>query len=101
MRLIDADKAEKAIKEEANAEYCQENYSVCNGLKIAQQLVKDAETVDAVEVVRCKDCIYYDENIQYTEDGVRYCDCINHNRWEKEDWFCGDGERKNDAGGID
>ena len=58
MRLIDADQAEKAIKEEANEEYCMENYSVFNGLKIAQQLVKDAETIDAVPVVRCGECIH-------------------------------------------
>lgn len=53
------------------------------------------QILERQELVRCKYCIYYDEIIQYTEDGVRYCDCIYHNKWRTEDYFCADGERKN------
>lgn len=38
-------------------------------------------TVDAVEVVRCGDCKYYETELCENQD--------NH-----EDWFCADGERK-------
>lgn len=49
----------------------------------------NAPTVDAVEVVRCKDCIYH-------ENGC----CINSESYDdtryRPDYFCADGERRND-----
>ena len=49
----------------------------------------DAPTVDAVEVVRCKDCAY---NV--------YGDCdfseLNDPHYDPY-WFCSDGERLNDS----
>jgi hypothetical protein len=46
-------------------------------------------TVDAVEVVRCKDCKHQDE----------YGDCDIHDDWftRKPDSFCCYGERKSDG----
>ena len=41
------------------------------------------------ELVRCKDCKYHDE-----EDGTNLCDCDNR----PDDWFCADGERRDDNG---
>ena len=41
------------------------------------------EAVDAVPVVRCKDCKYFKTRLCENED--------NH-----DDWFCADGERKED-----
>ncbi len=43
-------------------------------------------TVDAVEVVRCRDCQHY-MTIHCTCDGC----CIS------DDWYCADGERKGDG----
>jgi hypothetical protein len=43
-------------------------------------------TVDAVPVVRCKDCKYY-MTIHCTCDGC----CIS------DDWYCADGERKDNG----
>lgn len=43
-------------------------------------------TVDAVEVVRCKDCKHY-MTIHCTCDGC----CIS------DDWYCADGERKDNV----
>ena len=40
-----------------------------------------APTVDAVEVVRCKDCKYFKTRLCENEDNY-------------DDWFCADGERK-------
>lgn len=42
-------------------------------------------TVDAVPVVRCKDCKHAEED----------CEIAFH-FGEKDDWFCADGERKGD-----
>lgn len=51
-------------------------------------------TVDAVPVVRCKDCRYAED---YYHDGSIYC-CIPGKpmRWHDDDpeWYCADGERK-------
>ena len=62
MRLIDADalysETEKKIK--ANNE-CR--MAVVDGEFL--DLINDADTVDAVEVVRCKDCMFYDSDISY------------------------------------
>lgn len=44
-------------------------------------MVKARKTIDAVEVVRCKDCKYFKTLLCQNED--------NH-----ENWFCADGERK-------
>ena len=47
-------------------------------------------TVDAVEVVRCKDCIHYWKN--ETSDDVAVCLAS-----PKDDAFCSEGERREDA----
>ena len=44
---------------------------------------------DAVEVIRCKDCIFHTDE----EPGMVYCPGILGN-WVNDDWYCADGERK-------
>ena len=43
--------------------------------------IKEQSTIDAVEVVRCKDCMYFKTRLCENEDNY-------------DDWFCADGERK-------
>lgn len=45
-------------------------------------------TVDAVEVVRCKDCIYWEQDVIF-QDGW----CRGKHQGNPY-WFCADGERK-------
>ena len=40
------------------------------------------------EIVRCKDCKYQ------VDRGRRFKECDKHFLWAKDDWFCADGERK-------
>ena len=54
---------------------------ICDLLDSLQQM----EVVDAVPVVRCKDCKYFKTRLCENED--------NH-----DDWFCADGERKDGDG---
>ena len=68
-RLIDAD----ALIDEANSDGA---YGYVDAKQIA-----DAPTVDAVPVVRCKDCKYFKTRLCENEDNY-------------DDWFCADGERK-------
>ena len=58
------------------------------GLILAETVDK-APTVDAVPVVRCKDCKYHEDE----EIGMVYCPNALGG-WVGENWFCADGERK-------
>lgn len=51
-----------------------------------KELIDKMPTIDAVEVVRCKDCKYWWANGDYTKNYMCACD--------REDFFCPDGERK-------
>ena len=77
MRLIDAD----ALIKEA--------YGYVDAKQIA-----DAPTIDAVPAVRCKDCLYSTERYGHMAciHGVSY-----RNTWNKPDFFCAYGERKEGA----
>ena len=64
------------------------------GLDKAQRVILDAPVADVVEVVRCKDCLYSRERYGHLEciHGVSY-----RNTWNKPDFFCAYGERKEGA----
>ena len=52
----------------------------CTALSVLEEL-DAAPTIDAVPVVRCKDCKYFKTRLCENEDNY-------------DDWFCADGERK-------
>ena len=54
------------------------------GWNSAIEILQEAPTIDAVPVVRCKDCVWCDEH--------GYCD-KNEMFVENREWFCADGER--------
>ena len=84
MRLIDADELKgKAIADPDDGEY----FVYC-------QDIDEAPTVDAVPVVRCKDCKYYKPD-EY-ECG---CDFAGGLPYVKAGDFCSYGERKVDENG--
>ena len=92
MRLIDADAFKSFLCKCCNILHSEEpcEPSDCNVLAV----IDEQPTVDAVEVVRCKDCVYYRE-----EDllcvGVS-CVGDSHANWYPED-FCSYGERKDNG----
>ena len=99
MRLIDADRLNKPIyAEEDNITGSGMSYDeICgynDGIDIAWNKIDQAPTIDAVPVVRCKDCIRrYDTDecpMCYLSEG-KYCEYTNGN------WFCYRGERKEGA----
>ena len=59
----------------------------------AFKAVYKAPSVDAVEVVRCKDCKYYTSLV--CGEGVGWCDRLEVARMEMR--YCSDGERKEDS----
>ena len=77
-RLIDADALKtKAIRCETFKLYDAPIFLKAVGTKE----IDKAPTIDAVPVVRCKDCKYFKTRL-----------CENENN--HDDWFCADGERK-------
>lgn len=86
MRLIDADALTKEIKMDIEDVGLQE--------RMIFHRINDAPTIDAVPVVRCKDCKY--AHMTYSGE-CKYCDM-----WKEDgealyldgDFFCAYGERK-------
>ena len=74
-RLIDADAAKLTANDYVMFR-CQ-----LGGLVDVVEFLNDMPTVDAVPVVRCKDCKYFKTRLCENEDNY-------------DDWFCADGERK-------
>jgi hypothetical protein len=59
-----------------------------------KELLADVPTVDAVEVVRCKDCVFYEKGKDYHP----YCNHPSDGLAEvSEYYYCWYGERKTDA----
>jgi hypothetical protein len=96
MRLIDADDLAAKIMMEA-PDLMDGGSSITKAFILAMVKTRSVTpTIDAVQVVRCKDCKYWSESEIY-----RYRVC---NRWKHQisnfatspDWFCRDGKRKSD-----
>ena len=103
MRLIDAD--QMAVDE--SEAYMSAQVQITDDLnwlvnfsahsKI-QKLIADTPTVDAVPVVRCKDCMHY-LIVDEFEGGKRYMCKVNHFSYINSDGdmhYCSYGERKED-----
>ena len=56
-----------------------------------QQAVDEQQTIDAVPVVRCRECKYRFKNNGHDKSG---CPIIDANIWMDDDDFCSHGERK-------
>ena len=87
-RLIDADRAMEIVRNQGIAHpnaYHLTNY--------ATLILRESPTVDAVEVVRCRECKWWHE-----DDDVGYCDNPDGlDNYAKPDEFCSYGERKEGA----
>lgn len=73
MRMIDAD---------ALCNFIKQRWGDCKESRLFCMVINKSPTVDAVPVVRCKDCKY--NNHCFTQEFV----------FDKNTWFCADGERK-------
>lgn len=67
-------------------------------MKLLNAFADQPPLTDAIEVVRCKDCKWY-EIYQLKKDGtddLRYKPsyCVNLAFHASPDWFCADGERR-------
>ena len=88
-RLIDADRALEIVRNRGIAHpnaYHLTNY--------ATLILREAPTVDAVDVVRCRECKYRFKNNGHSKAG---CPIIDAHIWMDDDDFCSHGERKDGA----
>jgi len=81
MRLIDADALADALFEQ------RKNYP-----QWVANTIGEMPVIDAVQIVRCKDCIHWDEG--HTEECDNSDSTCYHNGRCKPDWYCADGEAK-------
>ena len=96
MRLIDIDPINKDLTLKKRVltakygEYAAEDGSYMSWREIFE-LVNRQPEADAVKVVRCKDCRWYDK--------VDWCNKLRISgvKAVEETWFCAEGERKDDA----
>ena len=90
MRLIDADEFSRVLIEHMIAPFEYNDYD--KGLYDASLLLKNTPTIDAVEVVRCKDCKY----CSYSEEHeIFWCDGTRVVPWNG---YCYKGRMKDAAG---
>ena len=69
------------------------------GLSLAYDIVNRQPTVDAVEVVRCKDCKNWLQRSAevYRPVGIEGCACGSWIRITQENDYCSRGERKDEV----
>lgn len=110
MRLIDADRFGEVLDRYLNAPHVSFKNTYCEGMRLAigscVGFLDLQPTVDAVEVVRCKDCKHrgyvetcpmcWEEFQDYDENGGAWFDGITHDRTQDE-YFCSCGERITDG----
>lgn len=81
MRLGDLDALDKTIYEQIPIKV----FGTVKRMAAMREIIQNAPTVDAVPVVRCKDCKYY-------KDGLCFFTMRRHGL--HDDWYCADGERR-------
>ena len=92
MRLIDADRLSEAIYDNVPAPYEDASWAKENCLAEIDM----APTVDAVPVVRCKDCV--NGTVFVNKQGAEYVDCVlDDYSVRKPTDYCSYGERKEGA----
>ncbi len=86
MRLIDAD----ALKSKVQAQEWKRDPAVILALDWIYMLINEQPTIDAVPVVRCKECEYY--NITCCSSGTGWCE--NMDMGVSDDFYCANGARR-------
>ena len=102
MRLIDATEVIKNIVAErdkipyelVSEKPFKHGNSMRGGIRKALRCIEQSPTVDAIPVVRCRECKYRFKNNGHDKSG---CPIIDANIWMDDDDFCSHGERKEGA----
>lgn len=97
MRLIDANALNFEKLQDTNGEAVPANEYIAflKGAIAAEELIKNAPTIDSEPVVRCKDCKYFTNNIADENLRKNFCDRIQINCFHsvKENDYCSYGTK--------
>ena len=91
MRLIDADALVSALNNGRLKEQTGRAVPFNAGVAFALTMVEYAPTIDAVPVVRCKDCKWWTKQEKSIQGR-----CALTGTYPTGGWYCGNGERKDD-----
>lgn len=106
MRLIDANEVLNGIEELKTSPWATEFYmfphqlAVKEAMEVVSELcVNQSPTIDAVPVVRCKDCLMFipDKQLNHDDYPNQICAdglCSDCDKYKDESDFCSNGERK-------
>ena len=92
MRLIDADALDEKLDALMKRYAAQGRKQVAEDYNFVRTVLMTAPTIpniEAVEVVRCKDCKH-----MYRRKGLRWCDAWGEINGMGDDGFCNYGERR-------
>ena len=64
-------------------------------------LIRCEDALPSIDIVRCKDCIYWDTDWTPTRADLGEYWCPMTDMIKPGDWFCADGERKVDNKSIE
>ena len=97
-RLIDADKYNELLQRAVyNVQMMDDTFtadSIMQGIRQAQRILKEHPTVDAIPVIRCKDCKHYYER-EWIVGGGSYTTCWYQTIANAQpNDFCSRAERK-------
>lgn len=92
MRLIDADALQGIFNEVSTSLLCKKEFEkevahMVRAFLMTTEMIRDAPSVDAVQVVRCENC-------KHAETYKIGCYCTLHDDRVAENGFCSYGERK-------
>lgn len=100
MNLINYNQVVEALDKERQFLLNREQYGAENVLvHHAINVIAELPIVRQPEIVRCKDCKHrptYPEAYGAEINGKWCYWCELHRAWKHDDWFCADGERRDD-----
>lgn len=98
-KLIELDAALDALGERPMLWINNDEYTLGarNQYDMDRLAIESVPTVDAVPVVRCRDCKHH----HYSECEIPYCGMIDYGYGWKDEDFCSRGERKDGENGTD
>ena len=92
-RLIDVDALDEKLEALMEKHAAMGHNRVVEDYNFVLAALYGVPTVDAVEVVRCKDCVWYEKGENYVPYCNNYASLMDH---VTDDTFCSYGQRRED-----
>lgn len=86
---------EDKLEKEHGLDVC-ERHDVQIGFEAGLQAIVSMPTINIVHCGECKHRREYTEHDRKHDEYVTYAYCTQKQRYHGDDWFCANGERKND-----